>query len=174
MKKSVIKTIAIVLLFCFLVLINVLPVFVFRGKAALTDYSTYPIIFAVLVTIHGIMAFFFRHKGNFLVVGRYGGLFRTFEPNVDYTYTEEYLKEFYRMLFIHFAVIPFHIPVIFFSTRTVHSLWSALIVSVPNMIYVVLEISKILHDVREQKQKELQQEKELREQEKREELGRWK
>ena len=165
------KALTIVLVFLVLIAINVLPLFLFREKAKISEYSQFPIAFAALAVLQGVLAVLFRHKGNYLIVGEGGPLF---VKNRHYTYTEAYKKEFRWMLFIYCAALPFYLPCIFFVTCDAQMLWAVAVFFAPQVCYFGRDVAQTLRDVKADKKRKRELQKELEEQKRREELGYWK
>lgn len=166
LKYSLIITIVAILL-----ILNVQPVIIFWERASFSKYSFMPaFIMACIVTI-GIFACVLRHKGNFLM---FGGSRSVFRDDKDYTFTDEYDRRFRWMLLVYFAAVPFYIPLIFFTKSDVDLLWMLPVIFVPQAVFIAHGIYETLQDVEEEKRRQEQFEKERAEQEKREELGRWK
>ena len=144
--------------------------FIFHQKAKITWFSSYSLFFLAVVLIYGIMAYASKDADKFVFQTRH-------HPDRFWRYnkpTAAEMQEFWLRATIYFAPVPFYIPVIFFSTKVEHCLWSILLSSVPQFVFVGMGISKMLHDVKEEKKRQKQLEKERIEQEKKEELGRWK
>lgn len=173
MKNRSKKALAVFLLFCFLILINIIPLLVFREKAQITSYSLIAVMLLIFVVIKGIDSYIFRHKGNYLTYAR-RGIFTVFLADRDYTFTPKYTKKFYRMLLVYCAAIPFYIPAIFFSSRPWHPLWAFLVFAAPQFVFFIWDAREFRSEVKLAKQKELERKRELEEQKAREELGRWK
>ena len=163
------KKVIYICLFSFSVLINLLILYFFREKAVFSGYSFPAVAVMFLVTINGVVSFFLRHKGNFLPFGApRGGVF--LEDRGD-TFGEEYKNEFYWMFLVYCMAIPFYIPCIFFASEWKHTLWTLCVLFVPQIAFIIHGISKTMRDVKEYKVLKQKQEQELKEQQRREELG---
>lgn len=163
------------LIFCItlaLLLVNIIPVLVFWGSATISVYSLPPMAVMALVVINGVLSCVFKHKGNFLMIRKYRSAI--FSADKDYTFTDEYEKEFRWMLLIYCAAIPFYIPIIFFASSWSQTLWTLLVFFIPQVIFIAHGIYQTVQDVKEEKRRQAQLEKERKEQERREELGYWK
>ena len=90
------------------------------------------------------------------------------------TFTDEYEIEFRWMLLVYCATIPFYIPVIFFASGLLQTLWSLLILLVPQIVFTIHTIYKTVQYIKKEKLRQAQLENERIEQERREELGHWK
>lgn len=162
----------IVSIYILLFALNLTPVIVFNSQADFLPFSIPALILMVLVIVNGIVAYIFRHKGNFLY-------FRKIHPNIfstdkEYTLTSEYSRKFKFMLEVYAAAIPFYIPLIFFTSSWKESLWVLPVFLIPQIIFVIQDIIETIKNQKQHKIKMQQQEEELRKQQQREELGHWK
>lgn len=155
-----------------LLMINVIPSIIFRDEIELSLYSLPPIAVAVMVSVNGVLACIFKRKGNFLMIRKYHSAI--FSKDKAYTFTDEYEREFRRMLLIYCAAIPFYIPIICFASNWQQTLWTLLVFFIPQGIFIIHGIHQTVQDVKQEKLRQEQLQKELKEQEEREELGRWK
>lgn len=169
--KTMLKYRVIIPVLSILLLVNIVPIFIFSEQAKITMYSYYSINIMAVVILNGICACIYKHCGNYFIISKQSFLFRSTQ---SYTFTDAYEKEFRWMLLVYFAAIPFYIPVIFFARNTPHLLWSVLIFALPQAIYFFHCIFEISKDVKEEKMQRAKRQKEREEQEKREELGYWK
>ncbi len=162
-----------VALFVALTAVNIIIVIIFREQATISKLSILPIIWILLILYYGITACFFKHKGNLFYVAR-SYLFWG-EEDKAYTFTREYLMEFYLMLTILWATIPFYIPLIFLVSDIVTMLmWLLIIFFVPEFIFWAFSFTHFLKFIKQDKLKKARYAKELKEQMMREELGKWK
>ena len=97
-----------------------------------------------------------------------------FSEDKEYTFTEEYERKFRWMLLVYFAAIPFYLPIICFATTWQQILWSLLVAFVPQGIFIGCGIAGTIGEAKKERLRQAQLEKERIEQERREELGRWK
>ncbi len=155
-----------------LLIINLIPVLCFRKSVVLSQYTLPPIAVMSLMIINGILSCIFKHKGNFLIIRKYHGFI--FSSDKDYTFTEEYEKNFRWMLLVYCAVIPFYLPIAFFASSWLQTLWTLLVLLVPQAIFVIHSIYETIQDVKKEKLRQKQLQKERIEQGRREELGHWK
>lgn len=159
------------------VLIGALPIVIFADKIGITKFSIPAICLLAFHILYGIAAFILRHKGNYL---RFNHLlirhfwFIVFEPNKDNTYTEEYTQQFYRMMAIYFIVIPMYIPCIFLTSTAAAMPIALVVFLIPQTLFISSEIRNLFSDIKLAKQKKSQEYEEKIEQERREEMGRWK
>lgn len=154
-------------------LINILPVVIFKEKAAVSQYSYVSVIVMAIAIAYAISCYIFRHKGNFLPFyeSRHVSIF---SYNKDYTFTEEYAKKFYWQFFVFCLSIPFYIPCIFFASKDIHMLWGLFVFSVPQIVYITYGACGIVKKFKGIQSDKRRQEQERIEQEKREEMGRFK
>lgn len=171
------KQLCYVLLFVAVFSLNVLSLFLFSKHIQITKYSIPAICLLAFHLLYGLVAYLFRHKGNFLrlkITFIRHFKFYFFEPDKEYTFTKEYQQHFNRMLAIYCFVLPFYIPCICFTTTAVAMPFALLIFLFPQIIFILKEIRGFANDIDDAKQKRQQLEQELKEQERREEMGRWK
>ena len=152
------------------VLINVIPLLIFKNKASLSNYSYFSVIIMIMAVIHGVFSFFLRHKRNFLLARKYAG--SVFSEDKDYTFTEKYEREFFWQFCVFWFAIPFYIPCIFFvSGRFLRFLLPVCVYFIPQLIYIVYGISGTLKNVKEYRALQEKQKQELMEAQRREEMG---
>lgn len=156
-----------------LLLINAVPVLALPDRAALTNFSLFPGIVAVLMIIYGLCALIDKHKGNYFLLSDPHG--RSMSYNKSYTYKEEYEREFRLSLLIYFGAIPFYIPLIFFTRGyPAVTFGTFAVMLIPQGLLAIPVIRKAIQDSKERKQILAERERERIEQERREELGKWK
>ena len=151
---------------------NMIPVLVNIEDAQITKYSVPAIAVMTFVIFNGVLSFFLRHKGNYLIFKKHRA--NEFGSDKGHTFSEEYQKRFFKMLGIYCAAIPFYIPLIFLLTSYIQTLWVLVVFFVPQAIFIVQEIEETEKKVKEAKIRCKQIEEELKEQQKREELGYYK
>lgn len=158
------------------VLINIIPLLIFKDKAAVSHYAWFTIIIMLGISINGVVSFFVRHKVNYLSAASHRRFILTISlDEQDYTYTEEYEKEFFWQFCVYWFAVPFYIPCIFFTSGRWESiLWPAFVMLAPQLVYFTYDISKAIKDEKEYKVRKQKQEQELKEQKLREELGHFK
>ena len=171
MKKRE-NIIALSILYALILIGNIIPVIVNREETQITKYSVPAIMLMLIVIINGVLSYFLRHKGNYLV-------FRKHRPNEfasdkDYTCSEEYLKRFFGMLELYCAAIPFYIPQIFLTTSNIQTLWALFVFIVPQIIFLIQDIGHAANEFKQAENRRKQREEELKEQVRREEQGYWK
>ena len=161
----------LIFLLCFSVslIINIIPLFVFKEKVAFSNVSYYPLIVMVVLSAHGLLCYFCRHSGNYLlyVRTRWG----MFGSDQDYTFEKEYSREFYWQFIVYCFAMPFYIPCVFFSTKFVHLLWTMCVFVALPLVYFINDMVKYFKDIKEKRKKSLKREQELKKQKEREELG---
>ncbi len=167
------KTLKYSHIFCIVLAIliaNVIPVIIFRDKIKIEAFSIWSILVAIGHIWTGIIACALKHKGNYFELRISSYSFFTSDKN--YTYTPEYEREFRASMLVFFAVIPFYIPVICFTSGYSQLGWTFLVFFVPQLIFVVNGMLQTLGDVKKEKLRQAQLEKQRLDQEKSEELGR--
>ena len=152
---------------------NVFLVLLNKDNARVSNFSLPAIFLMIIMIIHVAMSYVLRHKGNYLPFRRFGHP-NPFTTDKDYTFDELYIKRFYIMLKIYCLAIPFFIPQIFLTSTYFESLWALCTYFSPQVVYVIMGIINTLKEVKEDKAKKEQLEKERLLQEQREELGKWK
>lgn len=166
-----------VIAFATLMLLNILSVLIFRQHAKITKYSVPAIALMVFAILYGLAACIFKHTGNFLQYDyrflKYF-IFNFFEPEKEFTFTVDYEDRFNKMLAIYFIVIPFYIPCIFFSSTAATMPIAVIVFLVPQMIFVAWDIYDRAQYVKYKRQEAKRLEEELKEQQRREEMGYWK
>lgn len=154
------------------VIFNIIPVFILKNNISISRHSYIPLIIMTLVSANGILSYFLRHKGNFLAFGKPRGSALSSDKN--YTFTTQYQNEFYWMFLIYCVTIPFYIPCIFFTTKWIHTLWTLCILATPQVIYIIHGISQTLKDINEYQAEKQKRDQQLKEQQRREEMGHFK
>lgn len=165
------KILIFISLFAFSVLINVIPLFVFRDKAAVSKSSYAPITIMIASIIYGIDVYRLRHKG--VMYSQRLWIDYYFSDDKDYTFTDKYMNDFYWMSLIYWFTIPFYIPCIFFISEWWHVVWAFCVYLVPHIIYLIWGIFDMSKDVKEYRLKQQKLAQELKEQQAREEMGRF-
>ncbi len=153
------------------VLINTIPLLIFKDNVSFSEYSAYPGIMMTIVSTGTLLVYDFRHKGNIFVQGR---RVKVFLPDQEYTFTKEYSRTFYWQFTVRCSVIPFFIPCIFFTSKPIHLIWTVLIAFVVVITSIVYGIADTMKDVKEDKIVKQKLEQQLKEQQQKEELGRFK
>jgi hypothetical protein len=163
----------LIFLLCFSVslLMNIIPLFVFKEKAAFNDYSLYPLVFMIVMSIQGLVdcsklfRIGFRRRPH-----SFPGVSRLFGKSSE----EENERAFFWQSIVYWVAIPFYLPCIFFSTKFEHLPWTLLVFFAPQIIYISYFLIYILIDAKKDKRTKQTHEQELKEQQKREEMGRFK
>ena len=171
MKK---KTIVFFSFFLLSLLINIIPVFIFRDKAHFSHISIYAVEAMFVVSTGGIWCYFVRHKENYLSFSTIRKYSIIYGPDREITFTKEFKRRFYWQFVVYWSAIPFYIPCIFFSTKLIHSLWTVGVVFAPQIIYFTYYTVKLKEEFRKRREARLKLKQELEEQKKREELGYYK
>ena len=75
---------------------NIIAVVVNKDDAQITRYSVPAILLMAFMSVNGALAYFLRHKGNYLMFKKYRP--SEFSSDKDHTYSAEYQKRFFTML----------------------------------------------------------------------------
>ena len=162
------KRIVVICFFLLSLVINIIPLFVFKDKVGFSNVSYYPLIVMIAMSFNGLFAYIFRYKGNYLELRR-GRLISFFDQ--DSAFTEEHTKKFYWQFIVYWFSIPFFVPCIAFCTMPIHCLWAFCVVLAPQMVYFINDILEYSRERKEIRRENKKREQELEEQRKREELG---
>ncbi len=171
MKKRTVLWVS--LLFAVLFGTNILVVVLLREHAQLSAYSVPALVIMSVVILNGVLAWIFQDRGNYLHFRRYRPSLLGADHEAQ-TSSKAYCKEFYQSLLIYGAAIPFYIPLIFLLSEIKQTLWVLLVLFAPQLVFVIRDILRDIKEKEEHKAKQKQMEAELKEQQKREELGNWK
>ena len=177
MKKHGILNLFLVLVGLLMMVIGLFPVLLYADQVHITKYSIPAIALLIFHLLYGILAYFFRYKGNYL---RFSPFFLRhlgsylFESNKDYTLTKEYRQRFSRMLWVYFAVVPLYIPCVFLTTSAPSMMLAVLVFLMPQALFVSWEVRDFSNRLKQKREKQMKEERERREQERREEMGKLK
>ncbi len=161
------------LVYAVVLIINILIVLSQISNIRVSSFSLPALFLMIIMVIHAALSYLLRHKGNYLPFRRFGRP-NPFATDKDYTFNDIYIYRFFLMLKIYCLAIPFYIPQIFLTSSYIGSLWALVVFFSPQFVYVIIGIVDTLKDVKENKVKEEQLEKERIAQERREEFGKWK
>lgn len=171
MKQKLNKKTVLICVYGFIIAINILPLIMFSDRVALRIYSIPAAATMAINILHGFMSYLYRYKRNYLVLGNSPRNAMWHMLSDDREASEKELKEFYMMLKIYCAPIPFYIPIIFFAQSFAQSCWCFAVYFAPQIIFLGIGIKYMRDEIKEEKARKEQREKERIEQEKREELG---
>ena len=148
---------------------NIIPLFVFKEKAAFKNYSLYPLIIMIGMIMIGL---FNCSKISWVGFRRIPDLI----PGMSRLFAKSSEDENERALFwqaiVFWIAIPFYIPCIFFCTNIQSKMWTLLVFIAPQIIYILyFFIIAVLIDAKKDKRIKKKHEQELKEQERCEELG---
>ena len=177
MKEFKSRKFIFIILFVAVLVANIVPVLIFRDKAAITKYSIPAIGLAVFSIIHGFVSYIFRHKGNFLRINFWlvkNAAVLLFYEDEDYTFSIDYNKRFNGLLFLYCIVIPFYIPFIFFTKTAVIMPFAIIVFLLPQIVFGMMEIKQVKSNIQRYQTKKQQIEAERTAQERRESMGEWK
>ena len=148
---------------------NIIPLFVFKEKAAFNNHSYLPLIIMIIMSIVGVYEYSDR-SGDSPIITKYHfipGMSRLFGESSE----EEDERAFFWQFTVYYAAIPFYIPCIFFCTNIQSKLWTLLVSIAPLIIYISYFLIVILIDAKKDKRIKQKHKQELKEQERCEELG---
>ena len=165
------KRIVVICFFLFSLVINIIPLFVFKDKVGFSFVSIFSALAMIGIVMNGIQSYLLRHKTNYISFGTIRGITTMYGPDREITFTEEYSREFYWQFVLYWFAVPFYIPCIFFAAELVHFLWTVCVVFVPQTAYLINDVVKGLRERKERRKEKQKREQELEEQRKREELG---
>lgn len=175
MKISKSRQILYIVLLIVIFIASILPVIISKD-AAITKYSFISIAFAVCSVIHATLAFAFKNKGNLFIKGKYWFyrlLDYSFSEGKTYTKSEDYKKEFALSAFVFCATIPPYISFAFFANGFYSELskviWWTILRGLA-IIFIVL-VPSVIKNIQAKKQQRLKDEAEMKEQERRESMG---
>lgn len=178
MKNTINKKIWYVVLSVAAVILNALPMIIFRDDLAITKYSSISIAFAICSVVYAVIAFILRGKGNLFTAGHRFWRFvdYLFAETKSYTKTEDYKKEFALSAFIYCVTIPTYITFSFFANGFFSALLQALSWTIIRQIAIILivMVPPIIKRIKEKKQQRIKDEAGRKEQERRESMGKWK
>lgn len=154
---------------------NILPIIIFRQRAAITIYSIPSLVFAFCSAVYAIIAFLYKGHGNLFVLGKdklFIAFLRSLSDDKRDTDSDEYKKEFALFAFVFCASIPFYIPLALFAKSYYTALASALSVTVIRLLItiVLLLVPRIIKITQNKKQCHIEDEAYRKEQERRESM----
>jgi len=154
---------------------NILAIIIFFDSISITAHDLCPAIFFVIHVIIIILAFHYEHEPNKLLEFLLDFVFfhstRAFFPKSK---NEIYNKKTFRLaLLIHCVLLPFYLPVAFFSFELQCLIPTVILHLLPAILFIIQTLAHTLYSMHKIKQNDTM-EKERLEQERREELGKWK
>ena len=162
-----------VCLYIAILMVNALIVIAFRERAAITIASVPAIVFAFCSTVYASVAIALRERYNLFFYNLYfiAKLF-----NRSYNKTEEYKKDFARFAFVYCAAIPIYITVSFFADSIYSAiLWPIEVTILRDVVIIFLGfVPPVIKNIIYKKQQKIKDETALKEQERRESMGKWK
>ncbi len=169
------------IVFCVIIMVSILPMLIFMKDLQITKYSIPAICLLVFHLLYGLLAYIYQNKGNYLRFSAY--FIRRLDiillrKNQEYTFTAEYEKNFNRMLATYYSVTPLYLPCILLTSKPAQMPIALIVFLIPQAIFIFKEYQEKIAYIKERKRlKQLNEqlmEKELREQERRESMGKWK
>ena len=154
----------------FLLLFNVLILLLFWDRVKITLASIFPIFLASVYLLSALLVCLKKHTPDAYEMRRSYSPKNWRWEDCSEEVTDEEEREFRFAMLVYWSVIPFYLPIIFFSTHYAHGLFSLLVVYVPQVIYFVQSMKHTRKIMRELHERDV---KERKEQEAREEMGRF-
>ncbi len=152
-------------------IISIIPIVVFKSSVKLSIYSIFTAAILICVSVHGVICYYCRNKGNYL--RRSIGHLYFMNTKNEANFTEEYRKSFFREFLIYWIAVPFYIPCILLCHSPILlSLPTAIFLTV-RLIYAVTDITRTVKNANEYRINSENERKELSEQQKREEMGKF-
>lgn len=158
-----------------LLALNILAVIIFSDSISITAHDLCPAIFFVIHVIIIILAFHYEHKPNKLLVFLLDFVFfrRTRAFFYDSKNVIDNKKIFRLALLIRCVLLPFYLPAAFFSFELQCLISTTILYLLPIAVFIIYIYTHTLYSMYKIKQNDTM-EKERLEQERREELGKWK
>ncbi len=177
MKKLTPKAWGRIVIYLFVLALNILPIFLFRESAGWHDLSWLACLLMVAMIVYVGLLYLLRNRGNML----FSGFTRMFSTALlqmttpEKGRTEAQKKIFSKMFFVWCAAIPFCLPPIFLARSDFFQtlIWLVGIVMAPGVIILAMRMLDFSKLIKAEKQKQEQMEEERRRQEQREEMGKW-
>ena len=179
MKTKKIINFIVFILIC---VVSILPIILFWDNIGITKYSLPAVAFLIFHLVYGLLAIIFQNKGNFLRFNPFFLLrlyrYRPFRTDKEYTYTREYEREFSKMLAIYFSTLPMYLPCILLTKTLVAMPIAMVVFGLPQIYFFTREIYNDFIYIKRRRSEDMQYkkwlDKELEEQKKKEEMGKWK
>lgn len=166
------KLIYVVLSVAVLIL-NALPIIIFRDDVAITKYSIPSLVFAFCSLVYAIIAICLRKYFNLFFLNLYI-IAKIF--NKDWNKTDGYRKEFMRFAFVYCAAIPTFVTFFLLVDNMYAGISRPLQVCIVRDAIIILLglIPPVIKNIRARNQQHLKDEADRSEQERRESMGKWK
>lgn len=173
MKSIKNRKIIYVVLSVAVLIVNVLPIIIFREHAAITKYSIPSIVFAFCSAVYAIIAISIREHFNLFFSNLYI-IAKIF--NKSYNKTQEYKEDFIKFAFIYCSTIPTYITLSLFADDLYSGIIWSLDVSIIRGVAIILLglIPPVIKNIAKKKQQYIKDEADRKEQECRESMGKWK
>ena len=153
----------------FLFAFNIIGILLFKDNIRTSANTIVASLFFLGTMIRGVLALITKDQRIFYVTHRIRS--RYFRYNRP---TQKELRDLYFTATVYFAVIPFYLPLAAFSSKNVHTLWCILLYCIPCFVMIGFLIPALVAVAKQKKLERALLQMEKAEQEKREELGRWK
>ena len=153
----------------FLFAFNIIGILIFKDNIQTSANTLFASLLFLGTMIRGVLALITKDARIFYITHRVTEKYYRYNRP-----TEEDLRELYFTATVYFAVIPFYLPLAAFSSKDVHILWCVLLFSIPPLVMIGRLIPDIVKMSKQKKLESALLQMEKAEQEKREELERWK
>ncbi|MBO5939100.1 MAG: hypothetical protein J6Q82_06335 [Clostridia bacterium] len=167
----------LLLLFCAILFVSIVPLLLFWNKLQITKYSIPAIGLLTFHLLYGLLAYVFQNKGNFLAFSTYflrNADIILFRKDAEYTFTQEYKQSFHRMLALYYSVVPMYLPCILLTSTPAAMPIALIVFFIPQSVFLFQKIQEKRAFIKAKIQEKQRMEEELREQKRKEELGKWK
>ena len=152
-------------------LVNSLILLLFWDRVKITSASIISIFLASVYLLSAVLVCLKKHTPDAFEMRHRHSLKNWRWEDCSEEVSDEEEREFRFAMLVYWSVIPFYLPIIFFSTHFAHGLFSLLLVYLPQIVYFVQSIKHTRKFMREMHERDV---RERKEQEAREEMGRWK
>ena len=154
----------------FLFAFNIIGILIFKDNIRTSANTLVASLIFIMMLARGLAALMEKNEDLFFKSNRY--MTRRFHRY--HWLTKEQFNSFYVTATIYFGVLPFYLPLAVFSSKNVHTLWCILLYCIPCFVMIGFLIPALVAVAKQKKLERALLQMEKAEQEKREELGRWK
>ncbi len=170
------KYITYALLSAAILILNALPIIIFWDDVAITKYSVPSIVFAVGAIVWAVIAISLREHTNLFFLNLY--IFAVFAKGFDRSYnkTQTYKNEFNMFAFVYCAAIPTFFTFSLFVDNFYAGIMRPLEVCIVRDVVIILLglVPPYIKTIKAEKQERMKEEADIKEQERRESMGKWK
>lgn len=154
-------------------ILNALPIVIFRDDVAITKYSIPSIVFAFCSAVYAIIAISLRERFNLFFLNLYI-IAKIF--NRSYNETQEYKESFIRFAFIYCATIPTYVTLSLFADNYYSGITWPLELCILRDVAIILLglVPPFVKNIKAKNQQRIKDEADRKEQERRESMAKWK